>query len=335
MKTLLLIASFLIATPSFSKEEAKQKELVLSEENTLVLDQDFNGSSVSALIEKAKEIDSKLPNNHPIYLFLYTPGGSIQDGLELYEAFRGLNRPVHTITLFAASMGFQTVQQLGERYILRNGILMSHKAKTSGMAGEFGDGFSQLDSRYGLWMSVIKDMDEQTVKRTNGKQTLKSYRAAYENELWLLGSKAVEQGYADAVVTVKCDSTMKGTREIEINFFGMSFSLNLSKCPTNTNVISVVSNLSTTQGTMTLEKFLTSGGTFGKECYEKLNRQSEYSSYYSSNNYSQTVTTPVVEAKQVPCLIDTDITLEKIKTGIQKVREERNKNIESRISKSY
>lgn len=322
----LLIMSLLVSFTVQSKEVKKLREIILSEENSLVLDKDFSGDSVSALIERAREIDSKVPSTNPIYLFLYTPGGSIQAGLELYEAFKGLNRPVHTITLFAASMGFQTVQQLGKRYILKNGVLMSHKAKGQ-IYGEFGDQVSQMDSRYGLWLEIIKELDEDTVRRTNGKQSLKSYRAAYENELWLLGQRAVDQGYADEVISVKCDSTMAGTRSSTSNFFGLNVVANFSKCPINTTVISTTVNLETTQGIMTIEKFLAKGGTFGKECYDNFSKQREASLYNGTFKPN--------ESPVLVCLIDTELTLEKIKLSTQKFVQENSKSLVDKVRKTY
>jgi len=346
MKTFILLAllsALMLANLVSAKEETKPRQIVLSEENTLVLDQEFDGASVSALIESARQLDSKLESKQPLYLFLYTPGGSIQDGLELYEALKGLNRPVHTITLFAASMGFQTVQQLGERYILENGVLMSHKAR-GGFTGEFSDGQSQLDARYSLWLSIIKEMDDQTVKRTGGKQTLKTYRAHYENEMWLLGKQAVAQGYADAVVTVKCDATLQGKRGITVKFFGMSFDILLSKCPTNTNVLGVQANVSTTRGEVSLVKFLSSGGQFGQKCYDNHLEKTGDSSYYGYYGYGQTTSTtggnqsPTNASEgdnSVNCMLDTEVTLSKIKEQTQKLKEDRSKNISDRIVKSY
>src|SRR5690606_3008535 len=191
--------SLLMGLPALA---AEKEELVLSSDNTLVLDDAFSGDVTVKLMEKATQMDSTLKSGYPMYLFLYTPGGSIQAGLELFEFLQGLNRPVHTVTLFAASMGFQTVQHLGERYIVKYGVLMSHKARGS-FDGEFGGGISQLDSRYGLWLRRIQLMDAQTVERTGGKQTVKSYTDAYTPELWLNGEEAVEKGYADKVVTIK------------------------------------------------------------------------------------------------------------------------------------
>src|SRR5665213_897857 len=176
---LLTLALILIPRTSTSKDSGPET-IVLTESNLLVLNSEVNGESVGALIVKAKDLDNKLSgrfgsNNKPLYLYLDTPGGSVQSGLELIEALKGLGRPVHTVTAFSASMGFQIVENLNNRYILQSGILMSHRA-----AGQFEGSFggtspSQLEQRIHLYTQITKELDEQTVSRTNGKQTLESY----------------------------------------------------------------------------------------------------------------------------------------------------------------
>jgi ATP-dependent Clp protease protease subunit len=239
--------------------------IVLTKDNTAILSDVVEGSTVSSVIQQVQKLDSALKSGYPIYLVLYTPGGSIQDGLELIEYLKTVNRPVHTITMFAASMGFQIAQSLNTRYILQTGVLMSHKAK-GGFEGEFGDGNSQIDSRYGLWMERIKELDEQTVKRTKGKQTLASYRAAYQNELWLTGSKAVSQGYADEVVTATCSSELSaGTRTQDIQIMMFTIHVTYSACPLNTNPLAVEMDIPTNKGLMAYSEFLKKGGVFIKD----------------------------------------------------------------------
>ena len=187
---------------------AQAKNITLSADNTLILSDVFTEDSVTQIMDRAAKLDSNLKSGYPLYLFMYTPGGYIQSGIELIEYLKGLNRPVHTITLFSASMGFQVVQHLGKRYVLKYGTLMSHKARGT-FSGEFGGTLSQLESRVNMWLRKIKIMDMVTVKRTKGKQTWYSYTKAYAPELWLVGKEAVTQGYADAVVQVKCDDSLQ------------------------------------------------------------------------------------------------------------------------------
>lgn len=259
LKKLLLCLGLLVSLT------VNAKDVILTNSNTIVLNDQVDSASVSQVMQEVQKLDSTIKSGEPIYLFLNTPGGSIQDGLELMEYLNSINRPIHTITLFAASMGFQIVQSQGSRLILKNGILMSHKAKGSMGSAEFGDGNSQMDSRYRLWMSRILELDQQTVKRTNGKQTVKSYRSAYENELWLTGTQAVEQGYADEVVTAKCSKEMTGTRDTKINFMGADILISYSQCPLNTNPLSIELLVPTNKGLMKYSEFLSKGGTLVKE----------------------------------------------------------------------
>lgn len=242
----LFFSTFLgVALKSSPQEE---NNVVLSKKNTILLSGEVNGQTVSQLIFDAKEADSKLRSGkeslrlvkqRPLYLFMNTPGGSIQSGLELLEALNGLGRPIHTVTIFAASMGFQIVQGLGDRLILRNGVLMSHRAAGE-ISGSFGgEKPSQMESRYGFWYNRIQELDQQTVKRTNGKQTLESYQKAYANELWLTGQQSLDGGYTDKIVTVRCDDSLAGVTTHSVQFFGLTIQYDLDNCPINTSPMNV------------------------------------------------------------------------------------------------
>lgn len=260
--SVLTALTMMLAVPAQATEQLPV--LKLSKDNTAVLFGVVDSSTVSDVMQQIQKLDSSLKSGYPITLVLYTPGGSIQDGLELIEYLKSVNRPINTLTVFAASMGFQIAQNLGNRYILQNGVLMSHKA-AGGFEGEFGDGNSQIDSRYGLWMARILEMDQQTVKRTKGKQTLKSYRNAYQNELWLTGAQSVSGGYADKMVAASCDKSLSGTRAQKLQIDIFTINVNYSECPLNTNPLSIEIEIPTNKGMMKHSDFLAQGGVFIKD----------------------------------------------------------------------
>ncbi len=266
MKFMLSVLTALMMTLAIPAQ-AKKSELPvlkLTKDNTAVLFGVVDSTSVSDVMQQIQKLDSSLKSGYAINLVLYTPGGSIQDGLELIEYLKSVNRPINTVTVFAASMGFQIAQNLGQRYILQNGVLMSHKA-AGGFEGEFGDGNSQIDARYGLWMSRILELDQQTVARTKGKQTLKSYRSAYQNELWLTGEQSIKGGYADRVISASCDKSLNGQRTQHLDFFGLGINVNYSECPLNTNPLSIEIEIPTNKGVMKHADFLAKGGVFIKD----------------------------------------------------------------------
>lgn len=273
----VLLAAVLAVVPLTSQSKSSPsspKRIVLTAENTINLSDVIEGGSVSGVISKAKALDksgllskARGQDKDPIYVFLRTPGGEIQTGLEMLEALKGLNRPVDTVTMFAASMGFQTVQGLGKRYIVENGVLMSHRAK-GGFEGEFGGQKpSQIDSRKNFWEQRLQEMDEKTVERSNGKQTLESYQKQYASEMWVTGRQAVAQGYADEVVQIQCDESLAGTTTHSINFMGMNIAYELDNCPLNSTPQNAhVEKLLTNKGIMKMSEFMEKNGGFGSAC---------------------------------------------------------------------
>jgi len=226
----LLTITAVVAYPLVSNsKQSNETRIVLTADNTVNLNGEINDQSVADTIQALYKLDRK--SKAPIYLFIYSPGGSIQAGFELIEAIRGMDRPVDAVTLFGASMAWQIGQSTNERFVLKNGILMSHKA-----AGQFEGSFggqppSQVDSRYGFWIQRTRELDQQTVARTKGKQTLESYQRAYNSEMWLTGSQAVDQGYADAIATVHCDKSLNATDTKQAEFMGFKISYEVSRCP--------------------------------------------------------------------------------------------------------
>lgn len=263
----LLLA--LVPVSSLSSSSETKDVVVLTSSNTIVINSEINGDSVAKAISDAKKLDNahsgvkeRVSGKQTFYLFLNTPGGSVQSGLELMEALGGLNHKVDTITLFAASMGFQIVQGLGDRLILRSGIMMSHHAAGQ-VSGEFGGSVkTQMENRQQLWLDRTREMDEQTVSRTKGKQTYESYTKEYDHEMWLTGTKSVKEGYSDKIVSVRCDASLDGVTTNHINFLGVDIAYDLDNCPLNTSPTNIrvgnsIAALSTEYTNNVKQQFLT------------------------------------------------------------------------------
>lgn len=200
------------------------KTVVLTSQNTVIMNKVFRNSSVAQVQQKLSELASK--TNQDLYLVLDSPGGSISAGQNLISFARSLPNRVHTITLFGASMAYLVAQHLNKRYVISSSRMMSHRARISGLSGQVpGEAVSRLKHVN----RIIKELFATTAKRVGSNY--KDYMRSVYDELWLTAAQAVQTKHADAMINAKCDKSLSGTYTTFVSSFFGSIKVTFSKCP--------------------------------------------------------------------------------------------------------
>lgn len=209
------------------------KEITLTKSNCVSLNGPVTASSVSDVMRELQKLSAEGQPSDPIYLVLNTPGGSVMDGLDLIQYMNTLRRPVTVVANFAASMGFHILQHSNTRLITPFATIMSHRAN-----GSFrGDIPQQVNSRISHITQLVNKMDEHVVSRTSGKQNKESYTELIRDEYWAVGDNAINDGFADEVVTLKCDNSLDGWTDKEVSMFIFSVTVKVADCPLITEPI--------------------------------------------------------------------------------------------------
>lgn len=212
---------------------ADKKVITLTSENSISFNQAFTSSYIAKKQVELLEL-LNTSNESDFYVVLYSPGGSISAGSLFIDTIKATGKNVHTITIFSASMAYQTVQALGTRYILPSGTLMSHRGYVSGLSGQVP---GELNARVNMIESTINQMEYVSAARV--KIPINQYRSDIQNELWLVGEDAVKRGHADEVALAKCDKSLSGTYiDTVMTMFG-PVSVEFANCPLITGFLSV------------------------------------------------------------------------------------------------
>lgn len=208
------------------KQVNAKRTLTLEATNVVVLKGPVTDDSVSAVMKELQAASRRNPKNVDLYLVLDTPGGSIPAGMDLIDYAKALPQKVHTVTLFAASMGFQIAQNLDTRYIVNSGISMSHRATLAGLDGQIN---GELESRYKMIRRSVDYLDVVASQRLG--MDLDTYRARILNEMWVFGFDAQEEKVADEMVLLKCGESLNGSYTQTFNTFFGPVDVVFNKCP--------------------------------------------------------------------------------------------------------
>lgn len=135
----------------------------------------------------------------PISMYINSPGGSVYDGLGVYDVMNYIKCPVATyVTGMAASMG-SFIAQAGEpgmRYLMPRAITMIHQP-SSGTRGKVSD--MEIDLIEGL--RIKKEMTELYVQHNSKGTTYERFAELMDRDKWLTAPHALELGLADHIVT--------------------------------------------------------------------------------------------------------------------------------------
>jgi ATP-dependent Clp protease protease subunit len=137
--------------------------------------------------------------DQPINMYINSPGGSVYDGMAVYDLMQYIKCPVHTyVTGMAASMGSFIAQagEPGHRYLLPHAVTMIHQP-SSGTRGKVSD--MEIDLIEGI--RIKKEMTELYVKHNSKGTSYEKFVELMDRDKWLTAPMALELGLADHIIT--------------------------------------------------------------------------------------------------------------------------------------
>ncbi len=211
-----------------------------------------------------------LPTNQDLYLVIDSPGGDIVSGNDFANVVKSLGRPVHTITIFSASMAFNFVQRFGMRYITPSGTLMAHRATVGGVGGQVPGEFLTMAAHI---YRFVTTMDRQNAKRMG--LSYEAYAELVRDEYWVIGDDAVAEKVADKTALIRCDDSLSGAYQETMNSMFGPLLLTWSNCPAITAPLDVVApGLVEPDAKLKLQKALKNFNTFRRLLVREAVRQS-------------------------------------------------------------
>lgn len=136
-------------------------------------------------------------SDEPIQLYINSPGGSVYDGLAIYDTIQLIKSPVHTVVAgLAASMAFVLAisGEPGNRSALKNSKLMMHQP----LGGTEYAQATDINIINKEIQSIKKDLYNIIAKHT-GQKYSKIYKDG-ERDLWFKSDEAIKYGAIDEIL---------------------------------------------------------------------------------------------------------------------------------------
>lgn len=142
-------------------------------------------------------LESENPEQ-PIHMYIKSPGGSVYDGMAVYDVMQYIKSPVYTYVMgWAASMGSFIAQagEAGHRYLLPGSTTMIHQP-SSGSKGKISD----IEIDFHESMRLKRDLTAKYVKHNSKGTTYEQFEKLMDRDKWLSAEEALALGLADAIV---------------------------------------------------------------------------------------------------------------------------------------
>ena len=167
----------------------------LLEDRIIFLGEEVTEMTANVVVAQLLHLANENPDKD-IQLYINSPGGSVYDGLAIYDTMQYIAPDVQTIGIgLQASMGAFLLSSgaKGKRFVLPNARVMIHQP-SSGTRGKV------TDQEISLRESIALKERLATIMADNTGQKLDKIKADMERDYWLSAADAVEYGLADEVI---------------------------------------------------------------------------------------------------------------------------------------
>lgn len=172
----------------------------LLKDRIVMLNSDVNNQSANSIIMQLLVLSAEDPKAD-IYFYINSPGGSVTDGLALYDTMQAIPNDVVTICLgSAASMGSFLLSggTPGKRYSLPNSRLMYHQVM-SGISG--GTQYVDMETSVNETKKLYEKLNMYLSEFTQGKISFEEMKKKTDRDWWLSPQEAIESGFIDKIIT--------------------------------------------------------------------------------------------------------------------------------------
>ena len=161
----------------------------------IFLGEEVNSHTANVIVAQLLYLAYENPDED-IKLYINSPGGSVYDGLAIYDTMNFIKPDVQTIGVgLQASMGafLLSAGAKGKRAILPNARVMIHQP-SSGTRGKITD--QEIDLKEGL---LLKEKLAQILAKNSG-QKLEKLKNDMERDYWMSAEEAVKYGLVDKII---------------------------------------------------------------------------------------------------------------------------------------
>lgn len=168
----------------------------LLEDRIIFLGEEVTEQTANVVVAQLLHLANEDPTKD-IQLYINSPGGSVYDGLAIYDTMQYVKPDVQTIGIgLQASMGAFLLSSgaKGKRFVLPNARVMIHQP-SSGTQGKV------TDQEITLRESIALKERLATMMAKNTGQKLAKVKADMERDFWMSADDAVTYGVVDEVIT--------------------------------------------------------------------------------------------------------------------------------------
>ena len=169
----------------------------LLKDRIIFLSEDVNQATASLVVAQMLFLESEDPDKD-IYFYINSPGGSITDGMAIYDTINYVKCPVSTICVgMAASMGAVLLASgtKGKRFATPNAEIMIHQPLISGgLAGQATEIKIHADHMVKTREKLNRILSERT------GQPLEKINQDTERDNFMTAEQALEYGLIDGIL---------------------------------------------------------------------------------------------------------------------------------------